>query len=264
MLALDPDIRFTAFVNQELAGSPGFRLDERVALAPLRVHSRRRSSWALGEALLVPVAASRARVDLVHGLANFGPLYGRFRRVLSLHDLMFMKVPELLPRANRHRESRADRRRRAPRPPRARVVRRDARRCHRAAGRRPRARRGAAARPRSRPRRAARRRGGERGTPASTGARTSSPRGSRCPTRTCRACSRASRRSRRSGVRCSCSPRAATAASSRPRPLASAWPPTCASSAGSTRRRSRRPTRAPRASRCRRSWRGSGCRCSRR
>ena len=44
MLALDPDIRFTAFVNQELAGSPGFRLDERVALAPLRVHSRRRSS----------------------------------------------------------------------------------------------------------------------------------------------------------------------------------------------------------------------------
>jgi glycosyltransferase involved in cell wall biosynthesis len=101
MLALDPDIRFTAFVNQELAGSPGFRLDDRVALAPLRVHSRRRSSWALGEALLVPVAAGRASVDLVHGLANFGPLYGRFRRVLSLHDLMFMKVPELLPRANR-------------------------------------------------------------------------------------------------------------------------------------------------------------------
>ncbi len=101
MLALDPDIRFTAFVNQQLAGSPGFRLDDRVALAPLRVHSRRRSSWALGEALLVPLAASRARVDLVHGLANFGPLYGRFRRVLSLHDLMFMKVPELLPRANR-------------------------------------------------------------------------------------------------------------------------------------------------------------------
>ena len=101
LLALDVGIRFTAFVNRELAASPGFRLDERVAQAPLRVHSRRRSSWALGEALLVPVAATRARVDLVHGLANFGPLYGRYRRVLSLHDLMFMRVPELLPLANR-------------------------------------------------------------------------------------------------------------------------------------------------------------------
>ena len=101
MLDLDAGIRLTAFINRELAESTGFRLDERVALCPLRVHSRHRSSWALGETLLVPAAARRARVDLVHGLANFGPLYGRFRRVLALHDLMFMRVPELVPLPNR-------------------------------------------------------------------------------------------------------------------------------------------------------------------
>src|SRR4051812_50056069 len=100
MLALDPDIRFTAFVNQELAGSPGFRLDERVALAPLHVRSRRRSSWALGEAVLAPVAARRARVDLVHGLANFGPLYGGFPPGRSPPDPFVIKGPGLLPRAH--------------------------------------------------------------------------------------------------------------------------------------------------------------------
>ncbi len=98
---LAPDVRLTAFVNRELARSPHFRLDDRVALAPLPVHSRHRSSWALGEAALIPAAAARKRVDLVHGVANFGPLYGPFRRVLTLHDLMFMRVPELLPLANR-------------------------------------------------------------------------------------------------------------------------------------------------------------------
>ena len=101
LLDFDVDMRLTAFVNRELVEATDFRLDERVALATLGVRSRRRSSWALGEALLVPAAARRARVDLVHGLANFGPLFGRFRRVLSLHDLMFMRVPELLPFPNR-------------------------------------------------------------------------------------------------------------------------------------------------------------------
>jgi glycosyltransferase involved in cell wall biosynthesis len=101
LLELGADLRLTAFVNQELVGSPGFALDERVAVRPLRVHSRRRSSWALGETALVPAAARRARVELVHGLANFGPLYGPFRRVLSLHDVMFLRVPELLPLVNR-------------------------------------------------------------------------------------------------------------------------------------------------------------------
>ena len=186
MLALDPDIRFTAFVNQELAGSPGFRLDERIALAPLRVRSRRRSSWALGEALLVPVAASRARVDLVHGLANFGPLYGRFRRVLSLHDLMFMKVPELLPRANRvaNRALTGGAARRAhlvlassgaTRADAVELLGVDPARvegCRSASEPRP-------------SRRWTRRRRARHS--ASTGARTSSPRGSPCPTRTCRA-----------------------------------------------------------------------------
>jgi glycosyltransferase involved in cell wall biosynthesis len=101
LLALDADVRYTAFVNHEAVASPGFRLDERVTLAPVHVRSRHRSAWAVGESALVPLAATRAHVDLVHGVANFGPLFGPFRRVLTLHDLMFMRVPELLPLPNR-------------------------------------------------------------------------------------------------------------------------------------------------------------------
>ena len=101
LLALDADLTLTAFVNRELVEARDFQLDPRVTLAVLPVHSRRRSSWALGESALVPAMAARRRVDLVHGLANFGPLFGPFARVLSLHDLMFLRVPELLPLANR-------------------------------------------------------------------------------------------------------------------------------------------------------------------
>ena len=101
LAALGADLHLTAFVNQELKEAPGFEFDERVSVVPVKVHSRRRSSWALGETVLVPAAATRRRIDLMHGLANFGPLYGPFRRVLSLHDLMFLRVPQLLPLANR-------------------------------------------------------------------------------------------------------------------------------------------------------------------
>jgi glycosyltransferase involved in cell wall biosynthesis len=101
LAGLGADLRLTAFVNQELVDTPGFELDERVSVVPVHVRTRRRSSWALGEAVLVPAAATRRRIDLMHGLANFGPLYGPFRRVLSLHDLMFLRVPQLLPLTNR-------------------------------------------------------------------------------------------------------------------------------------------------------------------
>src|SRR5262249_25929264 len=93
--------RLTALVNREAADDPAFDLGADVAVHPLHVHGRNRPLWALGESVLVPAAARRLRLDLVHGLANFRPLYGPFRRVLSLHDLMFMRVPELVALPNR-------------------------------------------------------------------------------------------------------------------------------------------------------------------
>ena len=90
----------TAFVNRELVEARDFELDPRVALrgapraaggaAPGR--SANRCSSCDGRA---PAGRPGAR------FANFGPLYGPFGRVLSLHDLMFLRVPELLPLTNR-------------------------------------------------------------------------------------------------------------------------------------------------------------------
>jgi glycosyltransferase involved in cell wall biosynthesis len=38
--------------------------------------------------------AARAGVDLVHSLASTAPLWGRFRRVVTIHDLIYARFPE--------------------------------------------------------------------------------------------------------------------------------------------------------------------------
>jgi glycosyltransferase involved in cell wall biosynthesis len=42
----------------------------------------------------VPRAAARAGVDVVHSLASTAPLYGRFARVTTIHDLNYKLVPD--------------------------------------------------------------------------------------------------------------------------------------------------------------------------
>jgi glycosyltransferase involved in cell wall biosynthesis len=50
--------------------------------------------WVLGEQTLLPAMAARARVDLVHSLASTTPLAGPFRRVVTIHDLIYARFPE--------------------------------------------------------------------------------------------------------------------------------------------------------------------------
>jgi glycosyltransferase involved in cell wall biosynthesis len=50
--------------------------------------------WVLGEQVLLPRMAARAGVDLVHSLASTAPLRGRFRRVVTIHDLIYARFPE--------------------------------------------------------------------------------------------------------------------------------------------------------------------------
>jgi len=54
----------------------------------------RRIEWVRGEQQLLPRAAARAGCDIVHSLASTGPLRGPFRRVTTIHDLNYLKVPE--------------------------------------------------------------------------------------------------------------------------------------------------------------------------
>lgn len=94
LVAARPDVRFTAFVNRETAETGnGFRKDlvENVT-APVR--ARNRIEWVRGEQQLLPGLAQRAGVDLVHSLANTGPVRGSFRRVVTIHDLIHRIHPE--------------------------------------------------------------------------------------------------------------------------------------------------------------------------
>jgi glycosyltransferase involved in cell wall biosynthesis len=88
-----PGMRFTAFVNREAAAAGG-PWGELLPAVTVRVRARDRVQWVAGEQALLPIAAARARVDLVHSMASTAPLWGRFRRVVTVHDLIYARFPE--------------------------------------------------------------------------------------------------------------------------------------------------------------------------
>jgi glycosyltransferase involved in cell wall biosynthesis len=103
MRAADPSLRITTFVNAETrAAGEGFWTEaaDRCVVLP-RVRVRSRPAWAAGELAVLPVAAERAGIDLLHAPANLIPPWGAFTRVLTLHDLMFRRHPHLLSAAMR-------------------------------------------------------------------------------------------------------------------------------------------------------------------
>jgi glycosyltransferase involved in cell wall biosynthesis len=89
-----PEVRFTAFVNREAAAAVGGPFGELLPTVTVPVHARNRVQWVLGEQILLPRLAARAGVDLVHSLASTAPLRGRFRRVVTVHDLIYARFPE--------------------------------------------------------------------------------------------------------------------------------------------------------------------------
>src|ERR1700734_3092143 len=84
--AAPPGTRFTAFVNRDAGSGPWSELIERVVV-PVRVANR--LEWVRGEQQFLPRLARRAGVDLVHSLASTGPTWGSFRRVVTVHDLIY-------------------------------------------------------------------------------------------------------------------------------------------------------------------------------
>jgi glycosyltransferase involved in cell wall biosynthesis len=97
LLAAAPaDMRFTAFVNRELSAdrAAAAQLRELLPVETVPVHARKRVQWVLGEQTLLPRLARRANVDLVHSLASTAPLWGGFRRVVTVHDLIYARFPD--------------------------------------------------------------------------------------------------------------------------------------------------------------------------
>lgn len=93
LLAAAPQARFTAFVNREAAESGGGPWGELIEAITVPVRARRRTEWVRGEQHLLPRLATKAGVDLVHSLASTAPGWGRFARVVTIHDLHYRVVP---------------------------------------------------------------------------------------------------------------------------------------------------------------------------
>lgn len=93
LLAERPDLRLTAFINRE-ASDAGGPWTEAIPAVTVPVRARRRTEWVRGEQQLLPRLAATAGVDLLHSLANTAPGWGRFRRVVTIHDLIHRIHPE--------------------------------------------------------------------------------------------------------------------------------------------------------------------------
>ena len=91
LCAAAPSVRFTAFVCREGAGAPW--LDADVEICPVPVYTGRKFRLDAREQTLLPRLAARAGCHLVHSLASTGPATGPFRRVTTIHDLIYRVLP---------------------------------------------------------------------------------------------------------------------------------------------------------------------------
>jgi glycosyltransferase involved in cell wall biosynthesis len=90
-------MRFTAFINREAAAVGDGPWGELLPAVTVPVSARKRVEWVLGEQSLLPPLAARTRAQLVHSLASTAPLWGPFRRVTTVHDLIYARFPDAHP-----------------------------------------------------------------------------------------------------------------------------------------------------------------------
>jgi glycosyltransferase involved in cell wall biosynthesis len=90
-----PEARFTVFAGRELAAQWRERpWHPEIGLVALPVSSQTRIMRTAAQQSVVAGAALRARVDLLHSLGNMAPLAGAPRRVVTMHDLIYLSHPE--------------------------------------------------------------------------------------------------------------------------------------------------------------------------
>ncbi|MEA2425456.1 MAG: hypothetical protein QOH13_1866 [Thermoleophilaceae bacterium] len=89
-----PQIEMTAFVSREGAAAAGEPWLELCTPVTVPVESASRVGWVRGEQVHLPRLARAAGSEIVHSLATTGPGYGAFRRVVTVHDLIYKVHPE--------------------------------------------------------------------------------------------------------------------------------------------------------------------------
>jgi glycosyltransferase involved in cell wall biosynthesis len=91
----DADLTLTAFVNDADFNVAG--VTKRRTRLPLH-QPLARIAW---EQTALPLELRGIDADLVHGLVNVLPLWGKTPGVVTVHDLSFVRLPEVLPAAKR-------------------------------------------------------------------------------------------------------------------------------------------------------------------
>lgn len=95
LLAQRPELRLTVFASREgapaLAAEP-WAADHAVVRVPTNARSRPRR--VLAEQTLLPVAAARAGVELLHNLFNTAPTVAPVPQVTTIHDLIHRRLPD--------------------------------------------------------------------------------------------------------------------------------------------------------------------------
>ena len=94
LVAAAPGARFTAFINLEASEADAGPWSELMPAVTVPVRARNRVHWVRGEQQLLPRLAARAGVELLHSMASTAPAWGRFRRVVTIHDLAYRLVPD--------------------------------------------------------------------------------------------------------------------------------------------------------------------------
>jgi glycosyltransferase involved in cell wall biosynthesis len=91
----DTDHRFTAFVHTSGLNIAGINL---AVGSPLLERPAARIAW---EQAVLPFELAHRRAGAVHGLVNVLPLASRLPGVVTVHDLSFVRTPQLLPPVKR-------------------------------------------------------------------------------------------------------------------------------------------------------------------
>jgi glycosyltransferase involved in cell wall biosynthesis len=89
-----PRLSFTAFINREAAAANDGPWGEIMPAVTVPIHASSRPQWVLGEQALLPPMAMRRGVRLMHSLASIAPAWGRYRRVVTVHDIIYARFPE--------------------------------------------------------------------------------------------------------------------------------------------------------------------------
>jgi len=89
-----PELRITAFVNIEAHEAGDGPWSELAGCVRVPVRARRRPEWVRGEQQLLPRLAARNGVDVLHSLGSTAPLWGAFRRVVTIQDVIYRIYPE--------------------------------------------------------------------------------------------------------------------------------------------------------------------------